>query len=66
MLNMMEKYWHQDYQKDRRRDEFVKSQGYKVLRIRANKSLPTNEQIINAIDYLVKDNHSYTSIELDI
>lgn len=59
-------YWHQDAQKDRRRDEFVKSQGYKVLRIKSRRSIPTQEQLKEKIDYLVKDNQSYTELNLDI
>ena len=40
-------YWHQDKQKDRRRDNFVKTQGYKIFRIRGDKkdNLPSEEQI---------------------
>ena len=60
-------YWHKDKQeRDRRRDEFLKSQGYKILRIKASRMIPTKEQLKNAIDYLVKGNHSYTEIILDI
>lgn len=59
-------YWHQDTQKDRRRDEYVKSQGYKVLRIKSRRSVPTASQLKEKIDYLVKDNHSYTELNLDI
>ena len=60
-------FWHKDNQQyDRRRDEFLKSQGYKILRIKASHKVPTKEQLQNAIDYLVKDNHNYTEIVLDI
>lgn len=59
-------YWHKDKQKDRHRDEFIKSQGYKVLRVKGNREIPTEEQLQEAIDYLVKGNHSYTEILLDI
>jgi very-short-patch-repair endonuclease len=60
-------YWHKDNQQyDRRRDEFLKSQGYKILRIKASHNIPTKTQLLKAIDYLVKGNHSYTEIILDI
>lgn len=36
-------YWHQDHQKDRRRDEIVKKQGYKILRIKFDHELPLIE-----------------------
>lgn len=48
-------YWHKDFQKDRRRDEFLKSQGFKILRIRSGHLLLTEEQIEEAIDQLKKD-----------
>lgn len=59
-------YWHQDAQKDRRRDEYVKSQGYKILRIKAKRLVPTEAQLKEKIDYLVKGNHSYAELKLDI
>lgn len=60
-------YWHKDrVEHDKRRNCWLTKQGYKVLRIRANNEIPTKEQLINAIDYLVKDNHSLTYIDLDI
>lgn len=45
-------YWHQDSKKDRRRDEFLKSRGFKILRIRSGRMLPTKEQLGEAIDKL--------------
>lgn len=60
-------YWHKNRQEaDKRRNYFVRSNGYKVLRIRATHKLPTREQIIEAVDYLVKGNHSLKFIDLDI
>lgn len=60
-------HWHKDKQnKDRRRDEVLKEMGYKIIRIKANRDVPTVEQLDNAIDYLVKGNHSYTEIILDV
>ena len=60
-------YWHKDKaEHDKRRNYWLTKQGYKVLRIRSNNELPTRQQIIDAVDYLVKDNHSLTYIDLDI
>lgn len=60
-------YWHKDRQEqDKRRNYMLIKHGFKVLRIKSLYELPTNEQIINAIDYLVKGNHSWTEIILDI
>jgi Protein of unknown function (DUF559). len=61
-------FYHQDKNRDFRRNCFVKSQGYKILRIKSNKNskediIPSKEQIINAIDYLL-NNHSYKEIKM--
>lgn len=58
-------YWHQDSQKDRKRDEFVKKQGYKVLRIKSRRKIPTIQQIAEAINYLSESNeHTFSQIIL--
>lgn len=57
-------YWHQDSQKDRRRDEFVKSQGWKVLRIKSGHKLPTNDQLKEAVERLL-NGFSFAQIILD-
>lgn len=59
-------FWHQDKQKDLRRDYFTASKGYKILRIKGNYEIPTESQIKDAISYLVKTNHIHATIELDI
>lgn len=63
------KYWHKDREEqDMRRNFFLIRRGYKVVRIKANKqdALPTEQQIIDAVDYLVKGNHSLTYIDMNI
>jgi len=57
-------HWHQDSQKDRRRDEFVKSQGWKVLRIKSGHKLPTNDQLKEAVERLL-NGFSFAQIILD-
>lgn len=60
-------YWHKNRQEqDKRRNYMLIRRGFKVLRIKSMYKLPTKEQIINAIDYLVKCNHSWIEIILDI
>lgn len=56
-------YWHKDAQKDRKRDEFLKSQRFKILRIRSGHLLPTVEEINKAIEKL-KKGYSFTQITL--
>lgn len=58
------RYWHQDKQRDRRRDEVVKSKGYKVFRILSDKKLPTIEQIREKIDFLTTTQYKFTQLDL--
>lgn len=59
-------YFHKNKKEyDKRRNYFLIRRGFKVLRIKANKELPTKEQIVEAIDYLV-NGHSLYEIILDI
>lgn len=62
-------YWHKDRaEHDKRRDYWLVKQGYKILRIKPisknARELPTIEEIVSAVDYLVKGNHSHKNIEL--
>lgn len=59
-------YFHTDEQRDRRRDNFIKSCGYKVLRIKGAKKdpLPTKEQLDFAIDLLVNSKRKYIEIKM--
>ena len=61
-------YWHsskEQLKKDYQRDWFVKSQGYKILRIKGHTKIPTEEQIEEAIGYLVKGNHEFSKIIIE-
>lgn len=60
-------YWHKDTQeKDKKRDYFVESQGYKVLRIVAySDRLPTKEELVESINYLLTTNKKFNRIELN-
>ena len=55
-------YWHQDKQRDRRRDEFVKSQGYKILRIKRDRKMPTLEEMMDKISELTNTDKKYCEI----
>ena len=59
-------YWHKDEHKDIRRDYFTISNGYKVLRFRGNYEVPTKEQIIEGVNYLVNSEHHHLIIDLDV
>lgn len=56
-------YWHQDKNRDIRRDNFMKKNGYKVLRVKGNKKedMPTVKQIKNSIDKLL---NGYNYVEI--
>lgn len=58
-------YWHQDAQKDRRRDEVSKSLGWKILRIKGSKSLPDIETLIQKVEVLVNTSKEYEEIILE-
>lgn len=57
-------FWHKDQQKDRRRDEFVKTQGYKVLRIKSGKMIPELTDLVDKIERLKNGKHTYGEIVL--
>lgn len=52
-------YWHKNRVKeDRRRNYFLRNRGIAVIRFRANTVIPTEQDIQEAVDYIVKGNHS--------
>lgn len=56
-------YWHQDKDKDDRRDNFLMNNNFKILRIKSSKKIPIKEEIYEAIDHLLKtDDDLYTII----
>ena len=57
-------FFHQDKQKDIKRDKFLQSQGFKTLRIRSGHLLPTEQELFDAIDYLVNTEHHFKEIIL--
>lgn len=61
------KYWHtgKDREKyDRRRDEFVKSNGIKIMRIKGKHKIPKVEELIFGIEELKNSKRQYYSIYL--
>lgn len=56
-------FYHQDASKDRRRDEFVKSKGYKVLRIKEDKKIPELSIIEEYIFNLVNSNKKFLVLD---
>ena len=57
-------YWHQDKLADLKRDKFLQSSGFKTLRIRSGTLLPTEQELFDAIDYLVNTKHHFKEIIL--
>lgn len=57
-------YWHQDKNRDRRRDEVVKKYGYKVIRIKSGKKIPTKEELVETIQYVLTSNKDFARIIL--
>lgn len=58
-------YWHQDQQRDNKRDRFLQSNGFKVLRIKSARQIPKKKEIFDAIDSLVKTDRIYKEIIMD-
>lgn len=57
-------FYHQDQQRDIKRDKFLQSQGFKTLRVRSGHLLPTEQELFDAIDYLVNTEHHFKEIIL--
>lgn len=51
--------------KDRRRDEFLKKEGYKILRIKSGHKIPSKEELIQSLNKLIREDYSYTEIVLN-
>ena len=59
-------FWHQDSQRDNIRNNILINKfGWKVLRIKGSYLLPTNKQLIDAIESLLNTNSVLTEIVLD-
>ena len=59
-------YWHKNKSKDYARDYYVKSQGYKILRISSRRRSPTKKELFEAIYKLSSSHHSFYKIDLDV
>lgn len=55
-------YWH-DKIKDRKRDEFLKSNGWKIIRILGGHKLPTLKQLVEKIDNVKEYNFQVIIVE---
>ena len=51
--------------KDRRRDEYLKLNGFKVLRIKSRRLVPDKDDLFSNIDYLIEGSSSYSEIVLE-
>lgn len=61
-------YWHNGREdKDRARNAVLMNLGYRIVRIKGNNcdDTPTSEQIQNAVDYLIKENHHLAFIDMN-
>ena len=57
-------FWHTDLNKDRKRDEFVKTKGYRILRIKSRRKIPELTDLVNTIELLKNGEHTYSEIVL--
>ena len=59
-------HWHRNNgQKDYARDCVVKKNGYKVIRIRSAGLLPSEEELVNSINYVIENDYNFLRITLD-
>lgn len=60
-------YWHKDRGRaDYLRDMFVRSQGYKIFRIKGNSKIPSDDEISQCISQLVNSDRYFIKIETDM
>lgn len=60
-------YWHQDEEKDRRRDSYLINKGYKVLRLFTYRdAVPSLQQLEQYLNELITSNSSFLKIQLDM
>lgn len=59
-------YWHslRDKKHDRKRDNKLKKDGYKIFRILSKNKLPTKEQIEVGVQYLINNENKYYHIKI--
>lgn len=60
-------YWHKNKnQKDFLRDKYVKSKGYKIIRILGNREIPNDDELLKAFDFLINNDNDFIRITTDI
>ena len=57
-------YFHQDKQKDVKRDKFLQANGFKTIRIRSAYQMPIEQELFNSIDCLVNTDRRFIEIKL--
>lgn len=58
-------YWHSSRKEyDRRRDEVIKSHGYKIFRVVSNGKMPDDDKIDEAVNFLLLDGNNFTRIKV--
>ena len=60
-------FWHKNKEHaDRKRNYFVLSQGYKIIRILGNRAIPSKQEIENAVNQLIFEDKYLINITTDI
>ena len=57
-------FWHTNQDKDRKRDEFVKDYGYRILRIKSGTKIPNFADLVDKIESLRYGEHAYDEMVL--
>ncbi len=58
-------YWHQDQQKDIKRDKFLQSLGFKVFRIKGCNTAPTEDVLKTGLNQLFNSDLNYFEYQLE-
>ena len=60
-------YWHKNRKRqDYIRDQFVKKQGYKIIRIKGNCQIPNDDDLVKAINCLIQTDKTWIELTTDI
>lgn len=57
-------YWHQDPEKDKRRDDLLFKKGYKILRVKGGKIPPSKDSLLEAVRKLIDTEQTYLELIL--
>lgn len=58
-------YWHQNKQKDIKRDKFLEKNGFKILRIKGHSKIPSKKELKSSINELINTNKYFIELIIE-